>query len=128
MRFKNYNWLREIFSNIFEVVLNLFHKGKLLWYPIILLGVSNELLYITNCKSPKKFISDNNSFSLKIKFLEEKRPLGTVGSIKLIKKISSNFIIVNCDVISDVNLNQLMNFHKKKKIIPMINENNWRIF
>jgi dTDP-glucose pyrophosphorylase len=74
----------------------------------------------------KKFIYINNSFTLKIKFLEEKTALGTIGSIRLIKKISSNFLVVNCDVISDVNLNQLMKFHKKKKSILTIATKNFR--
>ena len=66
-------------------------------------------------KMIKKFIYKNNSFSLNIKFVEEKNPLGTIGSIKLIKKITTNFIVVNCDVITDIDLAEFLNFHKKKK-------------
>ena len=68
----------------------------------------------------KKFIYSNNSFHLKIKFLEEKNPLGTIGSIRLIKKISTNFVVMNCDVISDINLNELIKFHKKNKSLLTI--------
>ena len=66
-------------------------------------------------KMIKNFISKKNNFSLKIKYLEERNPMGTIGSIGLIKKISNNFIVLNCDVISDVDLNELLKFHKKKK-------------
>jgi dTDP-glucose pyrophosphorylase len=68
----------------------------------------------------KKFIYRNNSFSLNVKFIEEKNPLGTIGSIRLIKKISRDFVVMNCDVISDVNLNELIKFHKKNKSLLTI--------
>lgn len=71
-------------------------------------------------KMIKNFILKKNHFSLKIKFLEERSPMGTIGSIGLIKKISSNFVVLNCDVISDVNLNELLKFHKKHKSILTI--------
>ena len=71
-------------------------------------------------KMIKNFIYNNNSFSLKIKFIEEKSAMGTVGSIRLIKKISSNFIVMNCDVISDINLSEFMKFHKTKKSLLTI--------
>jgi len=66
-------------------------------------------------KMIKNFILTKNHFSLKIKFLEERNPMGTIGSIGLIKKISNNFVVLNCDVISDVNLNEMLKFHKKNK-------------
>ena len=71
-------------------------------------------------KMIKNFISKKNNFSLKINFIEEKNPMGTIGSIGLIKKISNNFIVLNCDVISDVDLNELLKFHKKNKSILTI--------
>ena len=67
-------------------------------------------------KMIKNFIYKNNSFSLNIKFIEEKKALGTIGSIKLIKKITNNFIVVNCDVITDINLVEFLKFHKKKNL------------
>jgi dTDP-glucose pyrophosphorylase len=71
-------------------------------------------------KMIKNFIYKNNSFSLKIKFIEEKNSLGTIGSIKLIKKITTNFIVMNCDVISDINLAEFLKFHKKSKSLLTI--------
>ena len=65
------------------------------------------------------------------KFIEENSPLGTAGSLKLLKdKINKPFFVTNCDMIIDVNLNDFYNFHKannniisfvtskKKQIIP----------
>jgi dTDP-glucose pyrophosphorylase len=66
-------------------------------------------------KMIKNFILKNKYFSLKVNFIEELKPMGTIGSIGLIKKISNNFIVLNCDTISDVDLNELLKFHKKNK-------------
>ncbi len=51
----------------------------------------------------------------KIKFVEEKKPLGTIGSLKLIKSkdLKDNLLVVNCDVIFQVDIGDLNEFHKK---------------
>ena len=74
----------------------------------------------------KNFILKKNNFFLKVHFLEESQPMGTIGSIGLIKKISNNFIVLNCDVISDVNLNEMLKFHKKNKSILTIGIKNFQ--
>lgn len=59
------------------------------------------------------FHQKNNKY--KIKFIEEKIPLGTAGSIKYLKKNKKDFFVTNCDVIFDINFNNLYKFHKKNK-------------
>ena len=58
-----------------------------------------------------------------IKFIEEKKPLGTAGSLSLIKKEKNiqNYFISNCDTIIKSNLNILLNKHiKSKKILSLV--------
>jgi dTDP-glucose pyrophosphorylase len=74
----------------------------------------------------KNFILKQNNFSLKVKFLEERQPMGTIGSIGLIKKISNNFLVLNCDVICDVNLNEVLEFHKKNRAMLTIGVKNFQ--
>lgn len=63
-------------------------------------------------------IGDGSSFGLKINFLEEKKPLGTAGATKLVKKyVDSNFILLYGDVYFDFSLNQMLNFHVEKKAL-----------
>ncbi len=52
----------------------------------------------------------------KFKFLLEKKPLGTIGSLSLINKkdITNNFFVTNCDILLNINLKNLYNFHIKK--------------
>jgi dTDP-glucose pyrophosphorylase len=71
-------------------------------------------------KMIKNFILKKNYSYLKFNFIEERFPMGTIGSIGLIKKISNNFIVLNCDVISDINLLELLRFHKKNRSILTI--------
>ena len=65
----------------------------------------------------KKYFNKNKNKNINIKYLEEKTPLGTIGSLRLLKNISKNFVVLNCDVITDVNMNEVINFHIKKNCL-----------
>ncbi|MCR5340558.1 MAG: nucleotidyltransferase family protein [Saccharofermentans sp.] len=48
-----------------------------------------------------------------INYIQEKKPLGTGGSLYLLKnKINKTFFVTNCDTIIDINLYDLLNYHK----------------
>ena len=50
----------------------------------------------------------------KLKIVEEKKYLGTIGGLKLLKiKKYKDIIISNCDTICDIDLKNLLSFHKK---------------
>ena len=62
----------------------------------------------------KKYFFDGNNLGLNIKYLEEKYPMGTIGSLSLInKKLNDNLFVINCDVITDLNFHEMLKFHKK---------------
>ena len=62
----------------------------------------------------KNFFGYNYAKIAKISYINEKKPLGTVGSLSLIKvKKSENIILMNCDIYSGINLNDLLIYHKK---------------
>lgn len=49
--------------------------------------------------------------NINIDYIIEKKPLGTVGGISLIKNFSSNhFILTNCDVMADLSYKSLLNY------------------
>ena len=49
-----------------------------------------------------------------IRFIDEKTPLGTAGSLQLLKnKLRSPFFVTNCDILIDCNYSSLYNFHIK---------------
>ncbi len=81
-------------------------------------GFNNFFISVFYLKNQlKKFFKSKNFSKQKINILDEKKPMGTIGSLSLLKNISKNFIVLNCDVISDVNLKELYNSHLKSKCI-----------
>lgn len=65
----------------------------------------------------KKYFKNGKKFGVKIEYLNEKKALGTAGSLSLIKPntIQDETIIVNADTIFNLNLSDIIDFHKKKK-------------
>lgn len=50
----------------------------------------------------------------KLNYFQEPQPLGTAGSLYLLKeKLQDTFFVINCDILLDIDLAELMNFHKK---------------
>ena len=77
-----------------------------------------ELIISLHYKSNviKKFIRNKNNFGLKINFIDEKKPLGTCGSLaNTLKHNFKQIVVHNGDVIGDINYNDLLNFHLKMK-------------
>ena len=63
----------------------------------------------------KAYFKDRKS-NFKVRYLEEKKPLGTAGGLKkLYGKVKTSFFVTNCDVLVDANLVDFFNFHKKEK-------------
>ncbi len=79
---------------------------------------SNEKFFITlNYKSEilKTYLKDLSKINPLIT-IEEKKPLGTAGSLFLIKnKIKNDFFLTNCDTIINENYNDIYKHHKIKK-------------
>ncbi|MEK7375560.1 MAG: sugar phosphate nucleotidyltransferase, partial [Candidatus Margulisiibacteriota bacterium] len=50
----------------------------------------------------------------KIHFVEEKKPLGTIGSLRLVKRIrTDNLFVTNCDIIINGDYEEMLAYHKK---------------
>ena len=61
----------------------------------------------------KAFFTELKS-SFKFKFVEENKPLGTIGCLKLIKfKKNTNILLTNCDILFDFNINDFYDYHIK---------------
>ena len=64
----------------------------------------------------EKYFSDGKKWNVKIRYVRENSPLGTAGSLNLVKKyLKTNFIVVNGDILSSVNFSDLLDFHLKNK-------------
>lgn len=66
----------------------------------------------------QKFIGNGSKFGCKVNFLEEKKYMGTAGSLTKINLKNYNqdtIIVMNSDLITNINYKQLIDFHRKKK-------------
>ena len=64
----------------------------------------------------KNHFKNGHKFDVKIDYLEESSYLGTAGALSLIKKkINKALIVINGDVLTKVDLNNLINFHNNQK-------------
>jgi dTDP-glucose pyrophosphorylase len=63
----------------------------------------------------KKYLGNGSKLDVKIKYLEEKKPLGTAGSLNLIKKFNKPIIVTNSDIISKIDYKEMISVHKKNK-------------
>lgn len=62
------------------------------------------------------YFGDGSKFDVEIKYLNESKPLGTVGAISLLSsKPTESIIVTNGDVISDINFREILNFHERNK-------------
>ena len=60
------------------------------------------------------YFQDGNKWGVKINYLIEEKALGTAGALKLIPKFSKDpLLVLNGDVITDLDLNSLINFHQE---------------
>lgn len=78
------------------------------------LNYSIDFFYISiNYKSKiiKSYFEElDHSYS--IEFIEEVKPLGTIGALSLIKKeVKNPIILTNCDIIIDIDYSELIDFH-----------------
>lgn len=56
----------------------------------------------------------NKELPYNISFIEEEIPLGTAGSLNLLKgKINDTFFVSNCDILVDANYSEMLKFHKE---------------
>ena len=59
---------------------------------------------------------EEKKYKLLIDFIEEKKPLGTIGCLSQLKlKNEQNILITNCDIIANVDYAQIVFFHEKEK-------------
>jgi NDP-mannose synthase len=66
------------------------------------------------------YINSNKTLGLKITYAHEDTPLGTIGPLRLIKKLDDNFLVMNGDILTDLDYSALIEAHKKQKAIATV--------
>lgn len=59
---------------------------------------------------------DDHKHSYQIHYLQEKKPLGTAGSLHMVKdKIKTTLFVTNCDILIEADYADILKFHKNSK-------------
>ena len=67
------------------------------------------------------YFGNGEKLGVQIDYLHETKPLGTAGSLSLLPEESDEPIVVaNADLISDINFNNIFNFHKNHNSIATV--------
>lgn len=79
-------------------------------------GLYNFIISINYKSSIIKYYFAENQHDSVVNFVEEDKPLGTAGSLFLIKNhIKDAFVVTNCDVLIDIDYSDILRFHKENK-------------
>ncbi len=74
------------------------------------------------------YLKDGKDFGVDIHYLEEEKPLGTAGSLCLLpKNLDKNFLVINADLVTNVDLFGLENQHKRLEKIATIGVKNYEV-
>ena len=79
----------------------------------------NDII-LSTCYLPEVFLKcfgDGSSIGVKLTYVTESVPLGTCGAVKNVEEYldNSSFMVFNGDILTSLNLKEMISFHKKKK-------------
>ena len=85
--------------------------------------VFRNFVFSVNYLSDKiiSYFKNGKKLGVKIQYIKESRPLGTAGSIAFLDKFKfENIIVINCDVVTNLKLNDFLLFHSTHKQIATV--------
>lgn len=84
-------------------------------------GISKFYITVNYKKAMIKAYLRENNLPYEIEFIEENKPLGTAGSIRLIEEELDNPVIIsNCDVLIEANYSKILEYHIKNENVMTI--------
>jgi NDP-sugar pyrophosphorylase family protein len=84
-------------------------------------GVDEVILTVGHLASLlRAYFGYGETWDLNIHYSYEKKPLGTAGPISLVKGLNDTFLITNGDVLTTLDLKELMDFHRREGGIATI--------
>jgi dTDP-glucose pyrophosphorylase/CBS domain-containing protein len=60
-----------------------------------------------------RYFGDGSAFGVRLNYLQEDHPLGTAGGLKLMKQTDNPILVINGDILTDVPILEMLNFHRK---------------
>jgi NDP-sugar pyrophosphorylase family protein len=100
---------------LIEYQLDLLKKYKFNDICLSLSFGADKILEYLKTKDPQADISKKQGKVADVEYIIESKSLGTGGAIKLTaQKIKKDFMVMNGDVLTNINLNDYVNFYKKR--------------
>jgi dTDP-glucose pyrophosphorylase len=80
----------------------------------------NKIILTVNHKADmiRDYFKDGSHLGVEIEYIYETKKMGTAGSLSLIetaKYTPSNFLVMNCDIVTDIDFTALFEFHESQK-------------
>jgi NDP-sugar pyrophosphorylase family protein len=66
------------------------------------------------------FFQDGTRLGMQIEYVDENKPLGTSGPLANVAGLEDTFLVTNGDVLTDLDLNDLISFHQEQRAIATI--------
>ena len=66
------------------------------------------------------FFGDGSRFGVRIEYFQEEKPLGTIGSLRLLEELGDDFLVMNGDVLTDLEIPKLIGEHLKNSAAATI--------
>lgn len=60
------------------------------------------------------YFMDGSDWGVDIRYVTEAKPLGTVGALKQVEGLDDGFLVINCDVLTSLNLQEFAEFHRQR--------------
>jgi dTDP-glucose pyrophosphorylase len=93
-------------KTILEIILDKFHQA----------GCSDFYMSVNYKSELLKYYLENIPTKYNINYFEENEPLGTIGSVSLLKdKITKSFFVSNCDILIEQDFEEVYKYHVENK-------------
>src|SRR4051794_25195563 len=77
-------------------------------------GVSDVVIAVGYLASLiQAYVGDGSRFGLNVTYSMETTPLGTAGPLKLVEGLNDTFLIMNGDLLTSLNMGELIQFHQQ---------------
>jgi dTDP-glucose pyrophosphorylase len=106
--------LRPLTENIPKPLLKIKDKPMLqiIIERLIAQGFCNFILTVNYKKEMiMDYFGNGSNFGINIKYIEEDRPMGTAGSLSLLKNYSAPIMVMNGDILTKANFRKILNHH-----------------
>ena len=78
----------------------------------------NDIVLTTNYMADmvEAYFRDGRQFGVRIRYYREVEPLGTAGALSALREyLDQTFLLMNCDIVTRLDLSVLLDFHRQSK-------------